>query len=100
MLTPASDNPSIRLRVLHFPSITSPVKVLLGTLLVCFALVQAEGAAKKVTPRPKKTAAKAKASPSPTPKNPAAPPAQQVYPVALPNYDEQTAVQLQIFLDN
>jgi lipoprotein-anchoring transpeptidase ErfK/SrfK len=29
-----------------------------------------------------------------------APPAQQVYPVALPNYDEETATRLQIFLDN
>src|SRR5437762_9892587 len=27
-------------------------------------------------------------------------PPPRVYPVALPNYDEQTAVQLQIFLDN
>jgi lipoprotein-anchoring transpeptidase ErfK/SrfK len=30
----------------------------------------------------------------------AAPPAQQVYPVALPNYNEETATRLQIFLDN
>lgn len=30
----------------------------------------------------------------------AAPPAQQVFPVALPNYDEETATRLQIFLDN
>jgi lipoprotein-anchoring transpeptidase ErfK/SrfK len=29
-----------------------------------------------------------------------APPAQKVYPVALPNYDEETATRLQIFLDN
>ncbi len=29
-----------------------------------------------------------------------APPAQQVFPVALPNYDEETATRLQIFLDN
>src|SRR4051795_13073967 len=29
-----------------------------------------------------------------------APPAQKVYPVALPNYDEATATRLQIFLDN
>ena len=28
------------------------------------------------------------------------PPAQQVYPVALPNYNEETATRLQIFLDN
>src|SRR3954453_7843852 len=42
------------------------------------------------------------------PKNPSlaskaaisAPPAQKVYPVALPNYDEETATRLQIFLDN
>src|SRR5881409_479469 len=31
---------------------------------------------------------------------PAPTPPPRVYPVALPNYDEQTAVQLQIFLDN
>ena len=30
----------------------------------------------------------------------AAPPAQKVFPVALPNYDEETATRLQIFLDN
>src|SRR3954465_15953360 len=29
-----------------------------------------------------------------------APPAQKVYPVDLPNYDEETATRLQIFLDN
>ena len=29
-----------------------------------------------------------------------APPAQKVYPVALPNFDEETATRLQIFLDN
>src|SRR2546421_6412408 len=29
-----------------------------------------------------------------------APPAQKVFPVALPNYDEETATRLQIFLDN
>src|SRR5437763_9914764 len=29
-----------------------------------------------------------------------APPAQKVFPVALPNYDEETATKLQIFLDN
>src|ERR1700731_4452289 len=34
------------------------------------------------------------------PKPGAAPPAQLVYPVALPNYDEETATRLQIFLDN
>src|ERR1700704_4267825 len=28
------------------------------------------------------------------------PPAQKVFPVALPNYDEETATRLQIFLDN
>jgi lipoprotein-anchoring transpeptidase ErfK/SrfK len=48
-------------------------------------------------------AAKSKSSPSPNPKpakREAAPPAQQVYPVALPNYNEETATRLQIFLDN
>src|SRR3954470_6719686 len=30
----------------------------------------------------------------------AAPPAQKVFPVALPNYNEETATRLQIFLDN
>ena len=33
-------------------------------------------------------------------KGTAAPPAQKVFPVALPNYDEETATRLQIFLDN
>src|SRR5204863_65268 len=33
-------------------------------------------------------------------KRPAAPPAQKVYPVALPNYTEEIATRLQIFLDN
>ena len=55
-------------------------------------------AAEKVTPLPKKSDSGSKASSPAPPKN--APPAQPVYPVALPNYDEQTAVQLQIFLDN
>jgi len=32
--------------------------------------------------------------------NSVSPPAQKVYPVALPNYDEETATRLQIFLDN
>src|SRR5712672_2685662 len=31
---------------------------------------------------------------------PAATPPPKVYPVALPNYDEETATRLQIFLDN
>ena len=78
-----------------FAVITSHVKVLIGTLLTCFALLQAQ-AQEKVTPLPpKSTSSKGKTSPSKS-----APPAQQVYPVALPNYDEQTATQLQIFLDN
>ncbi len=34
------------------------------------------------------------------PKPSGAPPAQQVFPVALPNYNEETATRLQIFLDN
>ena len=72
------------------------MRVLLGSCLVCLALTQAN-AAEKVTPLPKKAASGSNAS-SPAPS--AAPPAQPVYPVALPNYDEQTAVQLQIFLDN
>ncbi|HJT80207.1 MAG TPA: L,D-transpeptidase [Chthoniobacterales bacterium] len=36
----------------------------------------------------------------PAQKRTAAPPAQKVFPVALPNYDEETATRLQIFLDN
>src|SRR4051812_4148236 len=43
------------------------------------------------------------ASKNPSPASKAAisaPPAQKVYPVALPNYDEETATRLQIFLDN
>ena len=47
------------------------------------------------------TAAFAQAQQKALPKAPsAAPPAQQVYPVALPNYNEETATRLQIFLDN
>src|SRR5918912_125453 len=38
--------------------------------------------------------------PSPDSVRAAAPPAQRVYPVALPNYDEETATRLQIFLDD
>ncbi|MEP6604070.1 MAG: hypothetical protein ABJB69_08995, partial [Spartobacteria bacterium] len=34
------------------------------------------------------------------PKPTSAPPAQKVFPVALPNYNEETATRLQIFLDN
>ncbi len=86
---------SLRLRSPTFAVITSHVKILIGTLLACFALLQVQ-AQEKVTPLPQKsTAAKGKTS---APRS--APPAQQVYPVALPNYDEQTATQLQIFLDN
>src|SRR4051812_10086646 len=43
------------------------------------------------------------ASKNPSPASKAAisaPPAQKVYPVALPNYNEETATRLQIFLDN
>lgn len=50
------------------------------------------------------TLAQKKHASSPSPQkqasSSAAPPAQQVYPVALPNYDEETATRLQIFLDN
>ncbi len=83
------------LRVRPFAVITSPVKVFIGALLACFALLQAQGQ-ERGTPLPHKSASpKEKTS---VPKS--APPAQQVFPVALPNYDEQTATQLQIFLDN
>src|SRR6187399_66182 len=39
----------------------------------------------------------AQAPPTPTPESTPPP---RVYPVALPNYDEETATRLQIFLDN
>src|SRR3982751_1022608 len=41
--------------------------------------------------------ASAEEVPTPTP---ASTPPPRVYPVALPNYDEETATRLQIFLDN
>src|SRR5436189_5833349 len=41
--------------------------------------------------------ASAQEAPTPTPE---ATPPPRVYPVALPNYDEETATRLQIFLDN
>src|SRR6266481_9164584 len=41
--------------------------------------------------------ASAQEAPTPTP---ASTPPPRVYPVALPNYDEETATKLQIFLDN
>jgi len=56
-------------------------------------------AADPVRPIAKKSASGKSASTSSNTSS-AAPPAQQVFPVALPNYDEQTATQLQIFLDN
>src|SRR4051812_3383696 len=47
----------------------------------------------------KKTASSPKPTASPAKREPA-PPAAKVFPVALPNYDEETATRLQIFLDN
>ncbi len=44
------------------------------------------------------TFALAQESTMPPQENPTPPP--RVYPVALPNYDEETATRLQIFLDN
>src|SRR5918996_5636571 len=41
--------------------------------------------------------ASAQEAPTPTPESTPPP---RVYPVALPNYDEETATRLQIFLDN
>src|SRR3954454_4631529 len=63
------------------------VILLLGATTTTFAAPKGAGAASK-NPSP---ASKAAIS---------APPAQKVYPVALPNYDEETATRLQIFLDN
>jgi lipoprotein-anchoring transpeptidase ErfK/SrfK len=60
---------------------------LLGTTTTLFAASKGSASASKKA--------------SPTPQGPtSAPPAQKVYPVALPNYDEETATRLQIFLDN
>ena len=44
-----------------------------------------------------RVSASAQEAPTPTPESTPPP---RVYPVALPNYDEETAVRLQIFLDN
>jgi lipoprotein-anchoring transpeptidase ErfK/SrfK len=60
-----------------------------ATLLILVALTDWTLAQKKAT-----------GVPPPNKASSAAPPAQQVYPVALPNYDEETATRLQIFLDN
>src|SRR6516162_9902163 len=66
---------------------------------VIITLLSAVTAFSALAAKPSK--AKAKPTPTPTPeKREAAPPAQQVYPVALPNYNEETATRLQIFLDN
>jgi lipoprotein-anchoring transpeptidase ErfK/SrfK len=52
-------------------------------------------------PKPVRPITKPSASPAPSlPPVSSAPPAQKVYPVALPNYNEETATRLQIFLDN
>src|SRR3954467_13018348 len=53
--------------------------------ILCFACAFALGAHHKSTSNASSTAA---------------PPAQKVFPVALPNYDQDTATRLQIFLDN
>src|ERR1700704_904186 len=52
--------------------------------------------------KPKPVRPIAKPSPSPTPSPPltSSTPPPPVYPVALPNYNEETATRLQIFLDN
>src|SRR3954467_6794806 len=63
------------------------VILLLGAATTTFAASKGAGVAPK-NPSP---ASKAAIS---------APPAQLVYPVALPNYNEETATRLQIFLDN
>src|ERR1700716_1558034 len=78
----------MRLLALRLQPITSPMHFRVLICLFAFAAIAAKPVVKKAeTPGPK---------PSPKPKV-AAPGA---IPVALPNYDEETSVKLQIFLDN
>src|SRR3989440_8394960 len=78
----------MRLLAPRLQPITSPMHFRVLILLCAFAAVAAKPVVKKAqTPGPK---------PSPKPK--ASAPA--AIPVALPNYDEETSVKLQIFLDN
>ena len=51
-------------------------------------------------PKPVRPIAKPTASPTPSPPLTSSTPPPPVYPVALPNYNEETATRLQIFLDN
>ena len=77
-----------RLPARRFQSITSPMHFRILVFVFAFAAFAAKPAPNKsTTPGPK---------PSPQPK--ASVPAS--IPVALPNYDEETGVKLQIFLDN
>ena len=79
---------SVRLLALRFQPITSPMYCRILIVLCLFAAIAAQAApTKSPEPGPK---------PSPKPK----PSVQPAIPVALPNYDEETSVKLQIFLDN
>src|SRR6195256_1647522 len=51
-------------------------------------------------PKPVRPITKPSASPTPSPPQTSSTPPPPVYPVALPNYNEETATRLQIFLDN
>jgi lipoprotein-anchoring transpeptidase ErfK/SrfK len=77
-----------RLLAPHFQSITSPMHFRIFVILLALSAVAAK-------PAPKSTpSAKPPSSPKPKASVPA------TIPVALPNYDEETSVKLQIFLDN
>src|SRR4051812_13765413 len=79
---------SARLLASQFQPITSPMHCRILIVLLAFVAIGAEAApTKSPEPVPK---------PSPKPK----PSVQPAIPVALPNYDEETSVKLQIFLDN
>jgi lipoprotein-anchoring transpeptidase ErfK/SrfK len=78
----------MRLLALRLQPITSPMYFRVLILLFAFAALAAKPVVKKAeTPGPK-----------PSPKSKAA--VEKTIPVALPNYDEETSVKLQIFLDN
>ena len=78
----------VRLLAPRFQSITSPMHFRILIVLFALSAIAAKPVAKKAETEGDR--------PSPKPKASVAP----AIPVALPNYDEETSVKLQIFLDN
>jgi lipoprotein-anchoring transpeptidase ErfK/SrfK len=78
----------VRLLARHFKPITSPMNFRILVILLALSAFAAKPVPKATLPSGPKPSPKPKAS------------VEKTIPVALPNYDEETSVKLQIFLDN